>query len=218
MRIMDISEENRPRERLQRLGASVLSDAELLAIIFQKGTRGENAIDMSNRLICKYSLGGLSELSLKELQEINGIGPAKAMTMKALFEFGKRHALARKKLTKITCAKDVYELMKEKLFDLKQEIFVVLYLDAKNHVLKEETVSKGTLDASLIHPREVFRGAIKEGAHAIIVVHNHPSGDAAPSEEDKEITERLFSAGELLDIKVLDHVIIGNGFYSFNEG
>ena len=109
--------------------------------------------------------------------------------------------------------------MKEKLSDLKQEVFVVLYLDTKNHVLKEEIVTKGTLDASLIHPREVFRGAIKESAHAIIVVHNHPSGDPTPSEEDKRITEKLFDAGELLNIELLDHVIVGRDtWWGWNEG
>ncbi len=216
MRIKDIPDNNRPRERLLKQGVSVLSDSELLAIILRVGHRKENAIEMSNRLISRFGVGELSELSLNELQEVNGIGPAKAMTIKALFELGKRHALAKKNLRKITCAKDVYELMKEKLVDLKQEVFVVLYLDTKNHVLKEEIVTKGTLDSSLIHPREVFRGAIKEGAHSVIVVHNHPSGDPAPSEEDKRITEKLLSAGELLNIEVLDHVIVGrNGFYGF---
>lgn len=219
MRIKDIPDCNRPRERFQKFGADVLSDAELLAIILQKGTRGENVIDMSNRLISRYGIDKLSDLSLSELQEINGIGPAKAMTIKALFEVGKRHALAKKNLTKITCSKDVYELLKEKLCDLKQEVFVVLHLDAKNHILKEEIVTKGTLDASLIHPREVFRGAIKEGAHAVIVAHNHPSGDPNPSEEDKRITEMLFDAGELLNIEMLDHVIVGrNGWWGWNEG
>ena len=219
MRMKDIAEGNRPRERLQRFGASSLSDAELLAIILKTGSIGENVIDMSNRLISRYGVDKLSELSLPELQEIKGIGPAKAMTIKVLFELNKRHALAKKNLTKITCARDVYELMKEKLSDLKQEVFVVLYLDAKNHVLKEEIVTKGTLDASLIHPREVFRGAIKESAHAIIVVHNHPSGDPAPSEEDKRITEKLFDAGELLNIELLDHVIVGRGaWWGWNEG
>lgn len=218
MRIKDISEENRPRERLQRCGADALSDAELLAIILQKGTRGENVIDMSNRLISRCGVDKLSELSLNELQEINGIGPVKAMTIKALFEFSKRHALARKNLTKITCAKDIYELLKEKLCDLKQEVFVVIYLDAKNQILKEEIVTKGTLDASLIHPREVFRGAIKEGAHAVIVAHNHPSGDPSPSEEDKDITEKLSKAGDLLNMAILDHVIIGaNTWWSWEE-
>jgi DNA repair protein RadC len=217
MRIKDMTEENRPRERMQRFGAEGLSEAELLAIILKTGSRGENAIDMSNRLISRYGVDKLSELSLRELQEIKGIGPAKAMTIKVLFELNKRHAMAKKKLTKITCAKDVYELMKEKLSDLKQEVFVVLYLDTKNHVLKEEIVTKGTLDASLIHPREVFRGAIKESAHAIIVVHNHPSGDPSPSEEDLRITSKLFDAGELLNIELLDHVIVGrDNFHSWN--
>lgn len=218
MRIADISPENRPRERFQKLGAPALSDAELLAIILQKGTRGENVIDMSNRLLSKFGIDKLSGLSLNEMQEIDGIGPAKAMQIKAMFEFGKRHALVKKNITQITCAKDVYELLKEKLCDLKQEVFVVLHLDTKNKILKEEIVTKGTLDASLVHPREVFRGAIKESANAIILVHNHPSGDPAPSDEDRKVTELLSKAGELLNIKILDHVIVGSsGFYSFDD-
>ena len=218
MRIADISPENRPRERFQRLGAHSLSDAELLAILLQKGTRGVNVIDMSNRLLSKFGIDKLCGLSLKELQKIDGIGPAKAIQIKTVFEFSKRHALVKKNITKITCAKDVYELLKENLCDLKQEVFVVLYLDTKNRILKEEIVTKGTLDASLIHPREVFRGAIKESAHAVIVAHNHPSGDPTPSEEDKEVTRRLSEAGELLSINLLDHVIIGSGgFYGFEE-
>lgn len=218
MRIADISLENRPRERLQKHGASVLGDAELLAIILKTGSKGENVIDMSNRLISRYGVDKLSELSLYELQEIKGIGPAKATAINAMFELNKRHASAKKNLKKITCAKDVYELMREKLVDLKQEVFAVIYLDAKNQILKEEIVTKGTLDASLIHPREVFRGAIKESAHAIIVVHNHPSGDPNPSEEDKRITEKLFDAGELLNIELLDHVIVGrDGWWGWNE-
>lgn len=219
MRIKDIPNNNRPRERLCKAGASVLNDAELLAIILRVGYRKENAVEMSNRLISAYGIDKLSDCTLSELQKIPGVGPAKACQILSLFELGKRHALAKKNLSKIACAKDVYELMREKLADLKQEVFVALYLDTKNRVLKEEVVTKGTLDASLIHPREVFRGAIKEGAHAVIVVHNHPSGDPAPSEEDKEITEKLFKAGELLNISVLDHVIVGrNGWWGWNEG
>ncbi len=218
MRIKDIPKENRPRERFQKSGASVLNDAELLAIILQKGTRGENAIDMGNRLICRFGIGGLAKLSLSELQETHGVGPAKAMQIRAVFEFNKRCNLAQISGVQIKSAKNVFDYASQRLLANDKEQFMILYLDSKNRVIRDEIVSVGTLNSSLIHPREIFKGAIKESANAIILVHNHPSGDAAPSEEDKEITGRLFSAGELLDIKVLDHVIIGNGFYSFNGG
>ncbi|MEA2036538.1 MAG: DNA repair protein RadC [Nanoarchaeota archaeon] len=217
MRIKDISKANRPRERLEKNGVHVLSDPELLAIIFKTGNKQENAIEMSDRLITKYGLNKLNELSLKELQEIKGIGPAKAMQIKVLFEFNKRHNLSQKYGKSIKSAKDVFEYSFQRLLNDK-EYFMVLHLDSKNRVIKDETVSTGTLNNSLVHPREIFKSAIKENANSVILVHNHPSGDPTPSSEDKEITERLFDAGELLDIKVLDHVIIGKGeYFSFKE-
>lgn len=218
MRIKDIPKENRPRERFQKHGSSVLSDGELLAVILQKGTQQENAIDMSNRLISKYGLNKLSDLSLKELQEINGIGPAKAMQIKALFEFNKRHNLAKRDGKLIRGAKDVFEYASQRLIAGKQENFMILHLNSKNRVIKDEIISLGTLNASIIHPREVFRSAIRESAGAIILVHNHPSGNPEPSPEDKDITKKLIEAGDLLNIKVLDHVIIGErDYYSFKE-
>jgi len=218
MRIKDISKENRPRERFLKSGAASLSDAELLAVILQTGTKDENAIDMSNRLISKYGLDKLSELSLNELQEIKGIGPAKAMQIKALFEFNKRHAISKRDETPIKCAKDVYEYALPLLSGKDKEHFMILHLDSKNKIIKDEIISIGILNASLVHPREVFKSAIKESANAIVLVHNHPSGDYTPSQEDKEITERLFDAGEVLNIKVLDHVIIGKeGYWSWKE-
>ncbi|MBU4502279.1 MAG: DNA repair protein RadC [Nanoarchaeota archaeon] len=219
MRIKDMSEENRPRERFQRLGATALSDAELLALVLQQGTNGENVIDMSNRLLFRYGIDKLSDLSLNELQEIKGIGPAKAMQIKALFEFNKRYSLSKKNGKPIKSAKDVFEYASQKLLGADKEHFMILHLDSKNRVIKDETVSIGTLNASLIHPREIFKSAIRESANAIILVHNHPSGDPTPSEEDEEITKRLFDAGELLNIKLLDHVIVGDeGCWSWREG
>jgi len=218
MRIKDISKANRPRERLQKNGVHVLSDAELLAIIFKTGNKQENALVMSDRLISKYGIDKLNELSLKELQAISGIGPAKAMQIKALFEFNKRHNLAKVNNLPIKTAKDVFKYASEKLSDNKKEHFMILHLDSKNRVIRDEIISIGILNASIVHPREVFKSAIKESANSIILVHNHPSGDSEPSVEDKEITERLMEAGELLDIKVLDHVIIGkDNYHSFKE-
>ena len=218
MRIKDISKDNRPRERLQKNGVHVLSDAELLAVIFKTGNKQENAIVMSDRLITRYGIDKLNDLSLKELQEIRGIGPAKAMQIKALFEFNKRHNLSKVMDLPIKTAKDVFLYASEKISDNKKEHFMILHLDSKNRVIKDEIISIGILNASIIHPREVFKSAIKESANSIILVHNHPSGDSEPSIEDKEITERLMETGELLDIKVLDHVIIGkDNFHSFKE-
>lgn len=218
MRIKDISKENRPRERFQKLGASALSDAELLAIILQKGSKEENVIDMSNRLITKYGLNKLSDLSLNEIQEIKGIGPAKAMQIKGLFEFNKRHSLAKMNNSIIKSARDVFDYASKRLPSKDKEHFMILHLDSRSRIIKDEVISIGTLNASIIHPREVFKSAIKENTNAIILVHNHPSGEPSPSQEDSKITRRLLEAGELLDIKVLDHVIIGNETYwSFKE-
>ncbi len=216
MKIKDIALENRPRERFERQGASVLSDAELLAIILQKGTREENVIDMSNRLISKYGMNKLADLSLVELQEVKGIGRVKAMQIKAIFEVSKRTSFV-KSGKFITSAKDVFEYAWPKLGKDKEH-FMVLLLDSKNRVIKDEIVSIGTLNSSIIHPREIFKTAIKESANAIILVHNHPSGDPTPSNEDREITEKIFEAGKVLNISVLDHVIVGeNEYWSWKE-
>ena len=166
----------------------------------------------------KYSLEKLFDCSLKELQEIKGIGPSKAMQILAISELGKRHNNSRNPIKKITCARDVYEHFKEKLKDEKQENFFVLILNNANNIVKEELVSKGVLDAAILHPREVFKPAIKNSASKIILVHNHPSGNSQPSLDDLEITKQLIEAGKLLDIKVLDHVIVGGeGWWSWKE-
>lgn len=214
MRIKDISPDNRPRERLESSGASTLSDAELLAIILKTGTKQENVIDMSNRLISKYGLNKLTSCSLTELQEINGIGPSKACQIIAIFELNKRVSHSKNEGKPIQTAKDVFDHCAPKLSGLNKECFLVLHLDTKNRVIKTEAVSMGILDSAIIHPREVFQSAIKENAHAIILVHNHPSGDPTPSDEDQQITEQLVEAGNLLGIKVLDHVIIGKGTWN----
>ncbi|MEK6959982.1 MAG: DNA repair protein RadC [Nanoarchaeota archaeon] len=211
MRIKDISLENRPRERLEKQGPPVLSDAELLAIILKTGNKTENVIDMSNRLISKYGFDKLSMCSLTELQEINGIGSAKACQIIALFELNKRHSYSKTQGKPIKTAKDVFEHCSPKLSSSDREHFMILHLDTKNRVIKDEIVSVGALTGTIAHPREVFKSAIKESAHSVILVHNHPSGDPTPSDEDLKMTERLLEAGEILGIKVLDHVIIGKG-------
>lgn len=218
MRIKDIPPENRPRERMMKYGPDALSDAEMLAIILKTGTKGENVTDVANRLIQKYGIDRLSKLTLPELQEINGIGPAKAMQITAVFHLNKRCRFAEKEKTPVKTARDVYDYARPLLAEKEKEHIMVMYLDAKNRINKHETVSMGTLNSSLIHPREIFKTAIKENTNAIIVAHNHPSGDPTPSKDDREITKELHSAGELLEIQMLDHVIIGkDNYYSFKE-
>lgn len=214
MKIKDLPAQNRPRERFLKHGPEALSDAELFAIILRTGSKGENVIDMSNRLIAEHGLDKLFECSLKELQGIKGIGPSKAMQLLAMSELGKRHTQAKHPIKKITCAKDVFDLFHDRLKDEKQEHFIVLMLNTKNHIIGEETIFKGTLDASIVHPREIFKTAIKHSAAKIILVHNHPSGDPSPSPEDLELTEKLTKAGEELGVSVLDHVIVGKDGFS----
>ncbi|MGV8152039.1 MAG: RadC family protein [Candidatus Nanoarchaeia archaeon] len=219
MKILDFPKDGRPRERFLKLGPAALSDAELFAILLRTGTRGkngqagENVIDMSNRLIKEYSLANLFDCSLKELQEIKGIGPSKAMQILAIAEITKRINQAKNPLKRISCAQDVFNYFHNKLKDEKQENFFVLMLDTKNNIIAEQLISKGILDASIIHPREVFKPAIKNSASKIILIHNHPSGDPTPSSEDIDITEKLMQTGEDIGITVIDQIIIGNGRY-----
>lgn len=201
-----------------KYGPDALSDAEMLAVILKTGTLGENVTDMANRLIQKYGIDKLSKLTLPELQEIKGIGPAKAMQITAVFHLNRRCRLAEKEKISVKTARDVYEYARPILAEKDKEHIIVLYLDAKNRINKYETISMGTLNSSLIHPREIFKTAIKESTNALIVAHNHPSGDPTPSKDDCEITKELHAAGELLEIRMLDHVIIGkDNYYSFKE-
>lgn len=218
MKIKELLPDSRPREKFLKHGQEFLSDSELFAILLRTGCIGENVVDMSNRLISEYGLDKLFECSLKELQKIKGIGPAKAMQILSIAEISKRQILSEKSLRKISCADDVFNLFHEKLKDKKEEHFYVLMLNIQNNIIREHRVSKGILDASIIHPREIFKPAIRNSASKIILIHNHPSGDPTPSEEDLEITKRLTKNGEDLGIKVLDHIIIGNGkFWSWVE-
>lgn len=210
MKILDFPKEGRPRERFLKQGVEALSDAELFAILLRTGSRGENVIDMSNRLISEYGLDKLFECSLKELEQIKGIGPTKAMQILTIAEIQKRINQSKKPIKRITCAQDVFNLMHEKLKDKKEEHFYILMLDTKNNLIGEPVlITKGILDASIIHPREVFKPAIKDSASKIILVHNHPSGDPTPSEEDIYINEILMKVGDEIGINVLDSIIIG---------
>lgn len=209
MRIKEIPWWNRPSSRLKKEGVNKLNPAELLSLILWSGKKGENAIDMSNRLLNKYSFGKLSDLSLTELEK--EVDKIKALKIKAMFEIFKITNKVKRKGFKPTVesAKDVYNYFVDGLKDKKKEHLYILMLDSKNMIIKEELISVGTLTSSMVHPREVFKEAIKESAFAVMLVHNHPSGDPEPSEEDIKITKQIIEAGKILNILVLDHVILG---------
>ncbi len=213
MKIMEISLDQRPRERLKQKGVEALNDAEILAVLLQSGFKGESVIDMSNRLISTYGLDQFNTLGLTELMNIKGIGIAKACKIIAAFELSKRVNGGRICEKVINSASDIADYYMEKLKDKKKEYFIAVFLDSKNKIIKDEVISIGTLNSSLVHPREVFKEAIKNSANAIILVHNHPSGDCRASSEDLEITEKMKEAGDMVGIKVLDHIIIGSDRY-----
>lgn len=168
---------------------------------------------MANRLIKEYGLNNLFECSLKELQKIKGIGPDKGMQILAMAELGKRYNSSKQTIKKISGPKDVFDLFHERLKNEKQENFYIVMLNTHNNIIAEHLVSKGTLDTSILHPREIFKPAIKNSSSKIVLVHNHPSGDPTPSREDLEITKIIIDSGDLLGIKVIDHIIIGKEDY-----
>lgn len=211
-RIKDLPENERPRERLEIHGPSALSNPELMAIILRTGTSTATAVELASALLAHFgSLKALSSATTAEIAQIKGIGPAKACQIAAAFELGRRavgHMDARK--PKITSPEILADLLMSSLTDQKQEVFMTALLNSKNELMKVVTVTTGTLTASLIHPRETFRTAITDGCNAVILVHNHPSGDPTPSDEDVKVTRNLVEAGNLLGIKVLDHIVIGD--------
>ena len=209
MRINEIALEQRPRERLKTKGLDNLNDSELLAIILQNGTHGENVIDLSHRLIASFGLEKLNSLSLTELMKIKGIKLGKASKLIAAFELSKRVSSGRICEKIVKNPSDIASYYTEKLKDMKKECFIAVFLDSKNKIIKDEVISIGTLNSSLVHPREVFKEAIKNSANSIILVHNHPSGSVEPSDEDYRVNKVLVETGNLVGIKVLDHLIVG---------
>ncbi|WP_447976775.1 RadC family protein [Candidatus Nitrospira bockiana] len=208
-------EGERPRERLLREGPEALSDAQLMAIVVRVGRRDSSAVQVATELL--QALGGLQGMAnrgVDELCRIPGIGPAKAAQLKAAVELGKRVLSAPLSTgMRIGSSKDLFHHYYPLLRDLRREVFKIVLLDAKHAVIRDATVSQGSLTLSIVHPREVFSLAIREAAAAVIFLHNHPSGDPQPSAEDRELTARLVAAGNLLGIRVLDHLIIGDGRY-----
>ncbi len=219
-RIKDWPEDERPREKLMALGPEYLTDSELLAILFRTGSKNHTAVDLAKTILNNYGdLHSLSQMDFRKFSHLKGIGPAKAVTLAAAFEIARRIAtLPKMPKLKITSPKIVFKKLGPRLSAQKKEIFLVLLLNSANILMREYKVSEGTLNASLVHPREVFHPAIIDTAASIILVHNHPSGETNPSQEDKNITYRLVEAGKLLNIPILDHIIIGaTNYFSFKE-
>jgi len=210
--IHDLPPSERPRERLQRLGVGALSAQEILAVILGRGVSGESVMVTAQRLLSRFgNLKGIAEASVEELSQLKGIGLAKAAQIKAAFELASRldgYAQMGEK-TVVKTPEDVMGVVGKRLQSKKKEYFLALLLDTRNQLIKVAEVSVGSLDSSIVHPREVFKEAISASSAAVIFAHNHPSGDAEASPDDIKLTKRLAEAGELLGIDVLDHIIIG---------
>ena len=219
--IKNWSQDDQPREKLRDKGKSVLSDAELVAILIGSGSRNESAVDLSKRILASvdYDLNALGKLSIKQLMAFKGIGEAKAITIAAALELGRRRRLVDSRIVnKIQSSQSVYELMQPVLGELPHEEFWILYLNNSNKVITKNQLSKGGITGTLVDVRLVLKKALEVGATALILCHNHPSGTLKPSRADQEITQKLKSAAMSLDIKVLDHLIITEkAYFSFAD-
>jgi len=214
--VREMPEQERPRERLEQVGPEALRDAELLAVLFRTGTRKEGAVALAERVLRHFGgdLRKLGQASLDELQQVHGIGPVKAIEVKAAMELGRRALdYARPSRPKIRTSADVSALLMSKFLACETEHFKALLLNTKQEVMKVVDISVGSIDATMAAPLDVFRQAVRESAPNVVVAHNHPSGDPEPSRADVELTKRLKDAGALLGISVLDHVIFGDKRY-----
>jgi DNA repair protein RadC len=206
MKIKDLPKVDMPREKLEKYGTEKMLDHELLAILLGSGIKGLNVLELSKKILSVIAKVGVDKISLEDLLQVKGLGKAKASEIISCFELGRR-ILKGKKTAILLSPKDVWERM-EDVRSSKKEHFVVFYLDSRSQEIQREVISIGTLNESLVHPREVFEPAIKNSTASIILSHNHPSGDTEPSEADIEITKKLIHAGKILDINIVDHVIV----------
>ncbi len=220
MTIKDWPEQDKPREKMARLGAGSLTDAEIVAVLLGTGSTSFTALELARTMLVKSeaehgtSLGFLQRLAPGELESVEGVGPAKAARLMAAVEIGRRLSQEKVEIkAALTCGKEVFEYMRLEANSLDKEHFWILSMNTRNQVTGKDLVSVGSLDATIVHPREVFKSSIKKSAAAIILVHNHPSGDPTPSDDDLVATERLCEAGKLLGILVMDHVIVGRSTY-----
>lgn len=215
-KIKDLPKTDRPREKLEKYGPERLSDSELLAILLRTGSEGVNVVELAGKILRKFSGVGLTKASVKELKNTFGLGSAKACEISACFELSRR-LLQNKQSTLILSPKDVWDELKD-IRDHKKEHFVIFFLDSRNQEIKREIVSVGSLNASLVHPREVFEPAVRHLAAQVVIAHNHPAGDPSPSQEDSDLTKKLVDAGKLLGIEVRDHIIVSrSNYFSFRE-
>ena len=219
--IKELPKVERPREKLMQYGPEKLTNSELLAIILRSGTKEENVVELASKILKRFSANELPNLTFNDLKDHPGLGPAKTCEIVVCFELGKR-LLKDKKAEIYLTPKEVWEELKDlrghKKEHHKKEHFVIFYLDSRNQKIKREIISVGSLNANLVHPREVFEPAVRNLAAQIILAHNHPSGDPEPSEDDLEITKRLVESGKILGIEVIDHIIITKtGLMSFKE-
>ncbi len=216
VKIKDLPKIERPREKLIHYGSGHLSNPELLAIILRSGKKGESVIDLASKILKKYKAEDLPNLTYEKIKDFSGLGPAKACEIVACFELGKR--LLKGKIAQLYLKpEDICKELRD-IRDNKKEHFVIFYLDSHNQEIKREIISVGSLNASLVHPREVFEPAIRNLASQVILAHNHPSGDPEPSGDDIELVQRLVESSKILGIEVLDHIIVTkNSFLSFSE-
>jgi DNA repair protein RadC len=214
-RIMDLEESERPRERLARLGPQVLTNAELLAILLRTGVPGENAVQVGNRLLQEFGgLAGIHRADFNEVRNQHGIGPAKAAQIKAAIELGRRlTAVSPEERPAIHSPADAAALVQFEMSALEQEELHVMLLDTRNRLLDIDKVYRGSVNTSQVRVGELFKSAVRRNAAAILVIHNHPSGDPTPSPDDVGLTRNIVQAGKLLDVEVLDHLVIGRGRY-----
>jgi DNA repair protein RadC len=220
-KISELAEEDRPREKLLLRGKSALTDAELIAILIGSGTKTMSAVDLS-RLVLRHvnhELSALAKLSVKDLMKFKGIGEAKAISIVSALELGRRRKEQDlPKRQRITSSRDAYNLMKAELFDEVVEYFYLILLNRANYVIKKQLISQGGTAGTVVDPKLVFKNALEQMAHSIILVHNHPSGSSEPSEQDKKLTQRLVRIGRDMDLTILDHVIFTDGgYFSFAD-
>ncbi|WP_100794399.1 RadC family protein [Viridibacillus soli] len=220
MMIRDVHQDDRPRERLKRQGAESLSNQELIAILLRTGTKEESVLHLANRVLTSFEqLHELKHAAIEEIMSVKGIGEAKAIQLLAAIELGRRLAQQRtEERYTIRSPQDAATYLMADMTALLQEHFVALFMNVKNQIIHKQTIFIGSLNASIVHPREIFREAVKRSAASIICAHNHPSGNPAPSPEDIEVTKRIQEAGYIMGIELLDHVIIGDHqFISLKE-